>query len=149
MTEVGEGAEVTVPMSLASDGFPAICAVTGGQADGAIPMRVGRSLTRWNAPKIRMPMSEPVFKRWSTRQNIHIKARAIASVLTAVGLLVAFRNGAIGIGILAVAVAIHLVDLWAERSVRDIEPVLERIGADVRISGVHERFAQAVRETVG
>ncbi len=140
--------EVVVPLAVAKEGFPAICAVTGNVADGAIPVRVGRSVTRWKSPTVRIPLSEPVFVRWSRRKNIHIKARALASVLTAVAIVIAFRNAALGLSVLAVAVVIHLVDLWAERTVDSLEPTLERIGTDVKVSGVHERFAVAVRETV-
>lgn len=145
---VAEGSEVTVPLAAAIDGLPAICAITGVAADGAVPLRVGRSLTRWNAPVVRMPMSEPIFERWSKRKNIHIKARGIASVLTAVGVVVAFRNGGLAAMVLAVAVAIHLVDLWAQRTANEVEPQLDRDGSSVRISGVHRAFADAVAETV-
>jgi len=135
-------------MSVATAGLPAVCAITGNRADGAVSLRVGRTMTRWNAPKVRIPLSEPIFKRWSSRKNIYIKARATASVLTAVAVAVAFRNGALGIGILLVAIAVHLVDLWSNRQVMALEPQLERDGSDVRISGVHEAFAAAVAETV-
>lgn len=144
--ETSTSNEVVVPLSVATGGLPAICAITGGSADGAMSVRVGRTITRWNAPVVRVPLSEPVFKRWSKRKNLHIKARFVASVLTAVAIVVAFRNGALGIGLLAVAVLIHLVDLWAERQVNNLEPQFERRGSDVAISGIHEKFAKAVTE---
>ena len=143
-----EGGSVTVPMAVALDGFPAICAITGRPADGAIPLRVNRSATRWKAQKIRIPMSEAVFSRWSSRRNIQIKARWFSALLTVVGIVVAIRNAGLGIAILAGALAVHLVDLWAERSVGQLEPTIERVGGEVRVSGVHDAFAAAVRETV-
>jgi hypothetical protein len=87
-----------------------------------------------------------VFERWSRRQNIHIKARGIASVLTAIGVVLAFRSGLLAVGVLAVAVGIHLIDLWAERSAGSAQPLIERRGSDVVLSGVHERFADAVSQ---
>jgi hypothetical protein len=142
-------AEVTLPLRQAVDeGFPAVCAVTGERADGAITLRVGRSWKRWGAPAVRIPLSEPVFKKWAARQNIHIKARALASVLTAIGVIIAFRNGLLALGVIAVAVVVHLVDLWAERSINDFQPTLEREAGVLMLAGVHERFAEVVRETV-
>ena len=137
-----------LPLRQAVDGFPAICAMTGEAADGAIPLRVGRSITKWRAPTVRVPLSEPVFKKWSRRQNVHIKARAAASVLTALAVVIAFRNAGLGVSLLVVAVGIHLVDLWAERTSRESQPQLERRGTDLAMLGVHERFAKAVAETV-
>ena len=142
----GATAEVVVPLKVAAAGFPAICAMTGEQADGAMPLRVGRSLKRWSSPEIRIPLSEQVFTRWSRRQNIHIKARGLASLLTAVGVVIAFRNGALAAGILAIAIAVHLLDLWAERGAKAAQPVLERQGTELKISGVHPNFASAVTE---
>lgn len=142
-------AEVSVPLRQAVDqGFPAVCAITGERADGAITLRVGRSWKRWGAPAIRIPLSEPVFKKWAARQNIHIKARALASVLTAIGVVIAFRNGFLALGVIAVAVVVHLVDLWAERSINDFQPTLQREAEVLMVAGVHERFAEVVRETV-
>jgi len=123
--------------------------MTGERADGAVAMRVGRSWSRWRSTSIKVPLSEPVFKRWSRRQNIHIKARGVASVLTALGVILAFRNATIAIAILAVAVGIHLVDLWAERTGGEARPDLERDGANLHFRRVHERFAQAVGEMGG
>lgn len=141
-------AEVVVPLRVAQEGLPAICAITGERADGAVPLRLDRSWKRWGSPTVRVPLSEPVFKKWSRRQNIHIKARGLASVLTAIGIIIAFRNGALGIAVVAVALAVHLVDLWAERTTGDFRPELQRRGGELTISGVHERFATAVSETV-
>lgn len=139
-------AEVVLPLRDAANGLPAICAMTGERADGAMPVRVGRSLKQWSSPEVRIPLSNDMFMRWSRRQNIHIKARGLASVLTAVGVVIAFRNGALAAGVLAVAVVVHLVDLWAERTAGDAQPHLERQGNALRISGVHEAFAKAVSE---
>jgi hypothetical protein len=142
-------ADVVVPLRHAVEsGFPAICAITGGTADGAVALRVGRTWKRWNSPKVRVPLSEPIFDKWTMRQNIHIKARALASVLTAIGVVIAFRNGLLAISVLAVAVVIHLVDLWAERTVGNFQPTLTRRGTELVLSGVHPRFAEAVDETV-
>lgn len=139
-----EGSTVVVSLAVATKGLPDVCAITGKPADGAIPLKVGRSLTKWNAPVVRVPLSDSIFTRWSRRKNIHIKGRGIASALAVVGVAVAFRNGALAVAILAVALAIHLVDMWAERTANEVEPQLERQGGDVRISGVHENFVQAV-----
>lgn len=142
-------ADVVVPLRLATDsGFPAICAITGERADGAVSIRLDRSVTRWRSPTVRIPMSAPIFKKWSTRRNIYIKARAFASVLTAVGIIIAFRNGLLGLAVVAIALAVHLVDLWADRTTYNFQPVLERRGQDLALLGVHERFATAVSETV-
>ncbi len=149
MTSEHESEEVSIPLKVAQAGLPSICAMTGEQADGAIPVPVGRSLTRWRSPVVRIPLSEPVFVRWSRRENIHIKARGVASVLTAVGVVIAFRNGALAAGVLAVAIAIHLIDLWAERGASQSRPGVRREGANVVLSGVHDRFATAVNESVG
>lgn len=142
-----EAVEVSLPLKAAQAGLPSICAMTGERADGAIPVPVGRSATRWRSPVVRIPLSEPVFKKWSRRENIHIKARGLASILTAVGVVIAFRNAALAIGVLAVAVAIHLLDLWAERGASESRPAIRRVGPDIVLSGVHERFATAVNET--
>jgi len=147
-TTAPDVASVTVPLAVAVEGFPAICAITGTAADGAVPIRVGRSATRWRSPKIRIPMSEKVFARWSSRRSIHIKARWMAAMLTAVGIVVAIRSASVGVAILAGGLAVHLVDLWAERSANRLEPTVERHGSDVRLSGVHDAFVAAVRETV-
>ena len=93
-------------------------------------------------------MSEKVFDRWSSRRNIHIKARWLAAVLTAVGIVVAIRSASVGVSILAAGLAVHLVDLWAERSANRLEPTIERRGSDVCLSGVHDAFVAAVQETV-
>jgi hypothetical protein len=141
--------EVVIPLQQAIEqGFPDICAITGGRADGAIPLRAGRSRTRWRSPLVRIPLSESVFRKWSRRQGIHIKARGIASVLTAVAVVITFRNSVLGVSILAVAVVIHLIDLWAERTSSEVQPKLERRGNDLAISDVHPRFAEAVAEIV-
>ncbi len=144
MTETAPTAEVTVPMRRAQSGFPAICAMTGGPADGAIPLPVGRSLTRWKSPIIRIPLSESMFVKWSRRQNIHIKARGIASLLTAVGVVLAFRAALPAFAVLGVAIAIHLLDLWAERGAQQSRPEVERSGSNVVLRGVHPNFAEAV-----
>lgn len=142
-------AEVIVPIRHATDvGFPAVCAMTGERADGAVSIRIGRSWKRWTSPSLRIPLSEPVFEKWTTRQNIHIKARAVAAILTSVGVVLAFRNGPLALGVLAVAIAVHLVDLWAERTAAGYQPAIERRGNDVALLGVHERFAEVVHETI-
>ena len=141
-------AEVVLPLRVAQSGFPAICAVSGERADGAVPLRLERSWKRWNSPTLRVPLSDPVFKKWSTRRNIYIKARAVASVLTAIGILIAFRNGPLGLAVVAGAVAVHLVDLWADRTTLDFQPAIERRGNDVALLGVHQHFADAVDEMV-
>lgn len=142
-------AEVVVLLRDAvKSGFPEICAITGAPADGAVALRVERTWKRWNSPTVRVPLSEPIFNKWSRRQNIHIKARALASVLTAIGVVIAFRNGLLAISVLAVAIAIHLLDLWAERTAGDFQPTLARSGTELVISGVHPRFAEAVDQIV-
>lgn len=140
--------EVSLPLKVAQEGLPAICAMTGERADGAIPVPVGRSATRWRSPVVRIPLSEPVFKKWSRRESIHIKARGLASILTAVGVVIAFRNAGLALGVLAVGVAIHLLDLWAERGAAESRPAISRDGSHIVLSGVHERFATAVNETL-
>lgn len=142
-------ADVALPLKTAQDGFPAICAITGGGADGAMPISVGRTLTRWNASEVRIPLAEDIFKQWSRRQNLHIKGRGLASVLTAVGVVLAFRATLPALGILTVAIAIHLVDLWAERTVKKYRPDLKRNGSQLELRGVHDRFAQALVEMGG
>lgn len=142
-------AGVSIPLKTAQDGLPAICAITGGRADGAIPMQVGRTLTRWKAPEVRVPLSEEIFTKWSRRQNIHIKGRGFASLLTAVGVVLAFRATLPALAVLAVATAIHLVDLWAERAVKDYRPDLQRDGSSLEVRRVHERFATALVEMGG
>lgn len=138
--------DVAIPLKVAQEGLPAICAITGGRADGAMPVQVGRTLTRWSAPEVRVPLSEEIFTKWSRRQNLHIKGRGFASVLTAVGVVLAFRATLPALGVLAVAIAIHLVDLWAERSVKDYRPDLRRNGTQLHIRRVHKRFAEALIE---
>lgn len=142
-------AGVAVDVKTAQGGLPAICAMTGERADGAVSMKVGRSWTRWRSPSVQVPLSEPVFKRWSRRQNIHIKARGLASALTAIGVVLAFRNGLLAVAVLAVAIAIHLLDLWAERTGGEARPDLSRHGATLHMERVHERFATAVVEMGG
>ncbi len=142
-------ADIALPLKTAQDGFPAICAITGGRAHGAIPVQVGRTITRWSAPEIKIPLSEDIFKHWSRRQSLHIKGRGIASVLTAVGVVLAFRATLPAFAVLGVAVAIHLVDLWAERTVKNYRPELKRNGSELELRGVHERFAEAVVEMGG
>lgn len=141
--------DIVVPLRVATEtGLPAICAITGERADGAVSLRLDRSWKRWTSPTIKVPLSAPIFKKWSSRRNIYIKARAVASALTAIGIVVAFRNGFLGLSIVAVALAVHLIDLWADRTTYDFQPVLERRGQDLALRGVHQRFADAVGEMV-
>ncbi len=142
-------ADVALPLKTAQDGFPAICAMTGGRPDGAMPVSVGRTLTRWSAPEVRIPLTEEIFKQWSRRQSVHIKGRGVASVLTAVGVVLAFRATFPALAVIAVAIAIHLVDLWAERSVKSYRPDLKRNGSQLELRGVHDRFAEALVEMGG
>ena len=142
-------ADVALPLKTAQDGFPAICAMTGGRPDGAMPVSVGRTLTRWSAPEVRIPLTEEIFKQWSRRQSVHIKGRGVASVLTAVGVVLAFRATFPALAVIAVAIAIHLVDLWAERSVKSYRPDLKRNGSHLELRGVHDRFAEALVEMGG
>jgi len=142
-------ADVSIPLKTAQAGFPAICAVTGGRADGAMPVKVGRTATRWSAPEVRIPLSEEIFTKWSRRQNIHIKGRGFASLLAAVGVVLAFRAALPAFAVLGVAIAIHLVDLWAERTVKDYRPDLERHGTALHVRRVHETFAKALLEMGG
>ena len=142
-------AEVVLPLRFVTEkGLPSICAVTGERADGAVSLRLDRSWKRWSSPTVKVPLSDPIFRKWSTRQNVYIKARALASVLTAVGIVIAFRNGLLGLAVVAVALAVHLVDLWADRTTSDFQPVLERRGQDLALLGVHQHFADAVGEMV-
>jgi hypothetical protein len=143
-----EQPELRVPLDVARSGFPAICAITGETADGAIPVQLGRSATKWKAHTIRVPLSERVFKKWSRRRSIHIKARVVAAVLASVAIVITFRNATLGLSILAVAVAVHLVDLWGERTSEALQPSLERDGDELVITGVHATFAAAVEETI-
>ena len=145
--ESTEQRELVVPLKRAQAGFPSVCAMTGGAADGAISLPVGRSRTRWRSPVVRIPLSKPMFVRWSRRQNIHVKARGLAITLAAIGVVIAFRNATLAIGVLAVAIAVHLLDLWAERGAAASRPILERDGANVRIRGVHDDFIDAVNST--
>ncbi|MGI9605542.1 MAG: hypothetical protein ACR2P0_05325 [Acidimicrobiales bacterium] len=141
----GGSGEVRVPLADAEAGrLPAICAISGKKAGGAAPMRLSRSLRHPGGKTIRVPLSDAVFTRWSRRQNIHIKARTFASILTALAVVVAFRNGFLAIGFLAAAVAVHLLDLWAERTSRDLRPEAEREKDQVVLRGVHPRFIDAV-----
>lgn len=140
---------VTIPLKVAMDGLPAICAITGSRADGAMAMKVGRTATKWRSPEVRVPLSEEIFVKWSRRQNVHIKGRGLASVLTAVGVVLAFRATVPALAMIAVAIAIHLVDLWAERSVKAYRPDLERDGSDLVLRGVHANFAEALVEMGG
>ena len=142
-------AEVSLPLREAQAGLPTVCAITGNQAHGAVSMRVGRTWTRWNSPSVKVPLSEPVFVKWSRRKNIHIKARAIASVLTAVAIVLTFRTALVGLAVLAVAVAVHLVDLWADRTGKQFQPELLREGSTLELRGVHDRFAEAIVEIGG
>lgn len=142
-------ADVAIPLKVAQQGLPAICAVTGGRADGAMPIRVGRTLTRWNAPEVRIPLTDEVFKQWSRRQNLHIKGRTAFSVLTAVGVVLAFRAALPAFAVLGVAIAIHLVDLWAERSAKKYRPDLDRSGSQLELRRVNDRFAEALLEMGG
>lgn len=67
-------------------------------------------------------------------------------MLTAIGVVIAFRNAALAIGVLVVAIGIHLLDLWAERGAADARPIIERNGANVHMSGIHDAFATAVAQ---
>ena len=81
-------AEVTVPLRLAREGaLPPVCAMTGTSADGAIPIRVDRSLTRWRSPKVKIPLCKTAFRAWRRRQSVMVKTRfgAIALVVIALG----------------------------------------------------------------
>lgn len=112
-------------------------------------MRAGRTRSRWNSPTIRIPLSESVFKNWSRRENIHVKARGVAIFLAVVGVLITFRAALPGIGILAVAIVVHLIDLWAERTARAFRPDLVRSGSTIEFHRVHDDFAEALVEMGG
>ncbi len=139
------GATVRVPLQAARDGrFPPVCAMTGNPADGAIPLKLDRSATKWKAHTVRVPLSEPVFKKWSRRRSIHIKGRAVAAVLASIAIVICFRNAALGLSVLAVAALVHIADLWGERTSAALQPALERDRDELVLHGVHPAFAEAL-----
>jgi len=140
-----EELELRVPLQDARAGrFPPVCAMTGDPADGAIPLKLERSATKWKAHTVRVPLSEAVFKKWSRRRSIHIKGRAVAAVLASVAIVICFRNATLGLGVLAVAAAVHLADLWGERTSGALQPTLVRERDELVLHGVHPDFIAAV-----
>ena len=140
-------AEVVVSLQQAIDGtLPHVCAISGEAADGAVPMKLGRSATKWRAPTVRIPLSEKVFRKWSRRQNVHIKARVLAAVLASLAVIVAFRNGLLGIAFLVASGAVHVLDLRSERAAVGLQPLLERHQDELHLSGVHESYVEAVEK---
>jgi hypothetical protein len=144
----GSGVEVRMPMQAARDGrFPPVCAMTGTPADGAIPLKLDRSATKWKAHTVRIPLSEAIFKKWSRRRSVHIKGRVVAAVLASIAIVICFRNAGLGLSILAVAGLVHVADLWGERTSAALEPTLARERDELVLHGVHPDFAAAMERT--
>lgn len=143
--EQGSGVEIRMPLQAARDGrFPPVCAMTGAPADGAIPLKLDRSVTKWKAHTVRVPLSEAVFTKWSRRRSLHIKGRAVAAVLASVAIVICFRNAGLGLAVLAVAALVHLADLWGERASATLQPTLVRERDELVLQGVHPDFAAAM-----
>lgn len=143
-------AEVLVPLEVALDGaLPPVCAITGKSADGAVSVSLGRSARKWRARTVRVPLSDDVFRKWSRRQNMHIKARAVAGGLAALAIVIATRSGFIGIALLVASAVVHVVDLRAEKGAAQLRPGLERQADSVLFSGVHESFVAAAIKASG
>ena len=138
-------AEVTVPLRAAQNGeLPPVCAMTGGPADGAIPLRIDRSLTRWTSPKVRIPLCTPAFKAWRRRQSIMVKTRIGAIALVVVALGFSARNAFLALTALILSGVVMAVSLRVERSLTEHEPGLVRSREGLTLTGVHPEFARAV-----
>ena len=145
----GFGVELRVPLQAARDGrFPPVCAMTGEAADGAIPLKLDRSATKWKAHTVRVPLSEAVFKKWSRRRSVHIKGRAVAAVLASIAIVICFRNATLGLAVLAVAGLVHIADLWGERTSAALQPTLVREKDELLLQGVHPDFAEATEASL-
>lgn len=138
-------ADVTVPLGQAEAGrLPPVCVVTGAPADGAIPIRVERSLTRWRSPKVRIPLSTPAFKAWNRRQSVMLKARMAAIALIVVALAFSARNAFIALGALVLSGVVMAISLRAERSLADHLPELSCSKGQLVLHGVDPAFVHAV-----
>ena len=137
-------ADLELVVARAVDGLPEMCAITGGEANGAIALKTPRTLRRPSTATISVPLNEKVFNKWARRQAMHLKARLVAVLLTVAGIVVAIRNPRVGLVVIAAAVVVHLADLWAERGAARLRPQLQRQGSSVLLCGVHDDFAEAV-----
>jgi len=138
-------AEVTVPLATAQrGGLPQVCAMTGTPADGAIPLRVDRSLTRWRSPKVRIPLSTPAFKAWSRRQSVMLKARVVSIAFIVVALAFSAKNAFAALAALTLAGVALAISLKAERSLAAHEPELSRSRGELHLAGVHPEFVRAI-----
>lgn len=134
-----------MPLAQAEAGrLPPVCAMTGAPAEGAIPVRVGRSLTRWRSPKVRIPLSASAFKAWRRRQSLMLKARGAAIALIVVALAFSARNALIALTALTLSGVVMAISLRAERSVAEHLPVCSRSKNQLVMTGVDPAFARAV-----
>ena len=134
-----------MPLAQAQAGeLPPVCVMTGAPADGAIPVRLDRSLTRWRSPKVRIPLSTPAFKAWHRRQSVMLKARMVAIALIVVALAFSARNAFIALAALVLSGVVMAISLRAERSLADHLPELSRSKGELVLSGVDPGFVRAV-----
>lgn len=138
-----------MPLAQAEAGrLPPVCAMTGAPAEGAIPVRLDRSLTRWRSPKVRIPLSTPAFKAWRRRQSLMLKARGVAIALVVVALAFSARNALIALTALILSGVVMAVSLRAERSVAEHLPGLTRSKGQLVLTGVDPGFVRAVETEV-
>ena len=134
-----------MPLARAEAGeLPPVCAMTGAPAEGAIPVRLGRSLTRWRAPKVRIPLSTPAFKAWRRRQSLMLKARGAAIALVVVALAFSARNAFIALAALILSGVVMAISLRAERSVAEHLPGCSQSRGELLLTGVAPGFVEAV-----
>ena len=140
-------AEIAVELDEAKSGFPAVCAMTGGVADGAIPVRVERSLLRWGSPTVRIPMCQTAFRKWSLAQSVMVKVRIVSIVLVVVALGLSVRNPLGALVALVLAGVAMAISVRAEHKVQDLQPGIERSGNTITLVGIHPAFVRAVTDS--
>lgn len=143
-------AEVTVPLRIAqTGGLPPVCAMTGAPADGAVPLRVDRSPTRWRSPKVRIPLSDASFRSWRRRQSAMVKTRFAAIALVVVALGFSAKAAFIALTALVLSGLVMALSLKFERSVAEHQPGLRQTRAGLTLTGVHPEFVAAVEASAG
>lgn len=140
-------ADVQVDLEVAEKGLlPSVCAMTGTRADGAIPVRLDRSMLRWNSPTVRIPLSKAAFRRWSIAQSVMVKVRIAAMALVLLALVLSARSPFAAVGFLVLGGLAMVVSVRAEQKVKEFQPELSRSGNSLHLHGVHENFARAVEQ---
>lgn len=96
---------------------------------------------------MRIPLSNAAFRKWSIAQSIMVKVRIVAIILIIISLGLSAKNPLLAVMFLVAGGVAMAISVRAERKVQQLQPGVERAGRSLRLLGVHEQFAAAVKPT--